>query len=1132
MDFIRFSIQNPVKVAVGVILILLFGLLALRAVPVQLVPDVDRPVVSVSTAWPGRSPGEIERTILIEQEEKLKTLPGLYKMYSSAALGQGFITLEFQVGFDMGRALQETAARLDEVPSYPEEVERPVIRAADSASEDAIAYCLIQAEDPTFEMARFYDYADRFVKPAIERIPGVAEVNIYGGRRHQVQVRFDPQALAQRGITVEEFRAALRSDNINESAGDVVAGRQEVRVRVIGQFDSLEPLAQTIIRYDDQGVPIRVADVAEVSLELEKRVYFNQSKGKTSMSLFVKREVGSNVVEIMKQVRRLIDEMNGPNGVMRAFHHDRYRIRMRLVFDDTYYISRSLGLVQGNLWLGGGLAALVLLLFLRSPRATLIIVLAIPISVIGTFVVMALTGRNINVISLAGLSFAVGMVVDNAIVVLENIDRHLAMGERPAAAAYQAAREVWGAILSSTLTTVAVFAPVLTIREESGQLFYDIALAISAAVVLSLVVSISVIPAAGARFLVHRGAEAGPVRRAARSLFGLAPLSAWLCRAFAHGIYLATIRTPAGFWLRSMIVLLMTCTAIGLSYLLILPASYLPDGNKNFTFGQVFTPPGYSIEQNTLVGERIEAAVRPYWAAKDDAEATAAAPLKDPQTGKPFTKVAPLKEFFFVVSRGRIFMIATSADPENVRPVRAILGQAIDRIPGVRGYASQRSIFGRNAGNANSVRIEVVGNDLETLKSGASYLQTKLWREFTPFAVRSDPLSFAEAGPELQVIVDQVRAKELGLNVNALAAAARAMIDGILAGDFNYQGDNIDLILIRDPRIPLSPDELADLPLAVREHDGHRTVLPLGEVVRFVRADASQSIRRAEQRRAVAFTVNPPPEVALEQAQARIQELVAECRREGGMASDVQVTMSGNADKLTQVRTALLGHWSGWNYDSLISVGFSRFFLALLISYLLMAALFESFLYPFVIMFSVPPATLGGFIGLRLVRYLEPSQQLDTLTMLGFIILIGVVVNNAILLVHQALNFMRGIGEGEQGSFEPLPPREAIRQAVQTRIRPIFMTTATSVFGMLPLVLSPGPGSELYRGLGAVVVGGLTCSTVFTLVLVPLLFSLTMDVKQGIAGWFSRRGPERRKEPGPAPRPQPAAEEAHAPAAV
>jgi len=265
--------------------------------------------------------------------------------------------------------------------------------------------------------------------------------------------------------------------------------------------------------------------------------------------------------------------------------------------------------------------------------------------------------------------------------------------------------------------------------------------------------------------------------------------------------------------------------------------------------------------------------------------------------------------------------------------------------------------------------------------------------------------------------------------------------------------------------------------------------------VRFVEADASQSIRRIEQQRAVSFTVNPPPEMALEEAQARIEELVAQLRFAGGMASEVRVEMSGNADKLTQVRTALLGHWDGWNLPSLKSVGLSRLFLALVITYLLMAALFESFLYPFVILFSVPLATVGGFIGLRLVRILEPTQQLDTLTMLGFVILIGVVVNNAILLVHQALNFMRGLGESEDDFCEPLSPREAIRESVKTRIRPIFMTTATSVIGMLPLVLAPGAGSELYRGLGAVVVGGLICSTLFTLVVVPLLFSLVLDAK-------------------------------------
>jgi HAE1 family hydrophobic/amphiphilic exporter-1 len=1095
LDPIRFSIQNPVKVAVGVILVLLFGLIALRAVPIQLTPDVDRPVVTVRTEWPGRSPEEVEESILVEQEEKLKTLQGLWKMTSRAELGRAYITLEFTVGFDVSRALQEVANRLDEVRAYPEDVDRPVMRASDTASDDAIGYCLLTAEDPEFEAAEFYDYADRYLKPALERIQGVAEIGIYGGREHQVQVRFDPVALAQRGISVAELRNALQSDNVNESAGDMANGRQDIRFRVLGQFDSLDPLRRTIVRYDDRGVPIRVEDIAEVRFTLEKKVHFDQSKGRTSMTIFIKRETGTNVVKIMRDVREEIEKLNAPGGLLQSFKNDRYGVRLRLVVDDTYYIHRAVGLVQDNLLLGGGLAVLVLLLFLRSPRPTLIIAVAIPISVIGTFVVMALTGRNLNVISLAGLAFAVGMVVDNAIVVLENIDRHMAMGEKPSVAAYRGTKEVWGAILASTLTTVAVFAPVLTIKEESGQLFYDIALAICAAVILSLVVSISVIPTAGTKFLRdHRPARTS-VRRAVRSLFGLTSLLSRGCDAFARLIHLMTFPSLAGVWLRVVVIAVITVAAVGLSWMLMLPASYLPDGNKNFTFGMMFNPPGYSLEQNTSVAERLEASVRPYWEAKDADEATAIAPLVDMQSGKAIPKVPALDEFFFVVSRGRVFMITTSKDPENVRPVKAILSRAMSQIPGSYGYASQRSIFGRNAGGSNSVEVEVVGTDMHRLVTSAACLQKKLWAEFSKFDVRSDPMTFDEAGPERQIVIEQVRAKELGLSVQSLALAARAMVDGAIVGDFTFEGDNIDLVVIRDPTIELTPDELAEVPLAVAEEDGRKAFLPLGELVHFVRADASQSIRRVEQRRAVTFTVNPPPEMALEEAQARIEGLVAESRQEGSMTSDVQVNMSGNADKLTQTRTALLGRWDGWNLQSLTSVGLSRFFLALVITYLLMAALFESFLYPLVILFSVPLATVGGFVGLRLVRSLDPTQQLDILTMLGFIILIGVVVNNAILLVHQALNFMRGIGESDRDTREPLCPREAIRESVKTRIRPIFMTTATSVFGMLPLVLAPGAGSELYRGLGAVVVGGLICSTLFTLVVVPLLFSLVLDVK-------------------------------------
>ncbi len=1101
MDLIRFSIANPVKVAVGVILLLLFGVISLNTIPIQLTPDIERPVVTVRTEWPGRSPEEIEKSILIEQEDKLKTLQGLYQMTSTAELGRGYVTLEFNVGYDMSRALQEVANRLDEVRAYPADVDRPVVRASDTASDDAIAVCLLQAEDPTFDVARFYDSTDRYLKPAFERIPGVAEIGIFGGRGHQAQIRFDPIALAQRGISVTELRNALQVDNLNESAGDMASGRQDVRFRVVGQFDSLDPLRRTIVKYDPHGVPIRVEDIAEVELSLEKAVYFSQSKGASSMTMFIRREVGANVLDMMSEVRKVVDELNAPGGILRSYKNDRYGLRLRLVMDDTYYIHGALGLVRENLLLGGGLAVLILLLFLRSPRPTLIIAISIPISIIGTFVVMAVTGRNVNVISLAGLSFAVGMVVDNAIVVLENIDRHLALGESPAAAAYRGAKEVWGAILASTLTTVAVFAPVLTIKEETGQLFYDIALAICAAVMLSLLVSISVIPAAGSKFLRHHRAPRGPVGRAAHSLLGLAPLLSWCTDAYSRLIYWMSHPTLAGMWLRLVVIVTIVGAAFGASRALMLPASYLPDGNKNLTFGQIFTPPGYSLEQNASVAGRVESMIQPYWEAEDEQQAAAIMPLIDTQTGEPIESVPALDEFFFTVSRGRVFMMTTSRDPENVKPVKDILKQAMGQIPGCHGFSSQRSIFGRNAGGSNSVQVEVIGRDMQRLRSSAAYLQDRLWEEFSRFDVRSDPMGFNEAGPERQIVIDQVRAKELGLNVQEFAVAVRAMIDGAIAGDFSFEGDNIDLVIIRDPRQSLTPDELAQVPLAVSEETGQVAVVPLGELVHFVDSDASQSIRRVEQRRAVSFTVNPPATMALEQAQDRITQLVAQSRLTGGMTPDVQVALSGNTDKLTQVRTSLLGNWDGWNLDSLTSVGLSRLFLALLITYLLMAALFESFLHPFVILFSVPLASVGGFLGLRLVRMVDPTQQLDTLTMLGFVILIGVVVNNAILLVHQALNFMRGLGEGEQDICQPMPPREAIRQSVRTRIRPIFMTTATSVFGMLPLVLAPGPGSELYRGLGAVVVGGLVCSTLFTLIVVPLLFSLVLDVRTLLLNW-------------------------------
>ncbi len=1100
MDYIRFAISYPVRVTVGVLLLLLFGVLSVLRIPVQLVPNVDRPIITVETEWTGRSPEEVEQEIIEEQEDKLKAVSNLKKMTASAKQGQGTITLEFYIGTNIDRALQEVSDKLREVPEYPQDVEEPVINAADTASENAIAWIILDSTDPDYDIQAFYDAADKRIKPYLERVSGVSEVNIYGGRERQVQIRVNAQKLAQRGVTFEDLIGALQQENVNVSAGDLPEGRLDVRVRTVGQYDQLEAILGTVVASTNGG-PVRVRDIAEVELTLEKRRSFVRSNGKPSLAINAIRESGSNVIQIMEDLQRRIEEVN--RDILPAYGHG---LHMRQVYDETVYIHDAIGLVLNNLWIGGSLATVVLLLFLRTIRPTMIIALAIPVSVIGTFVVMTGFGRNLNVISLAGLAFAVGMVIDNAIVVLENIDRHLGMGKTPPQAAYDGAKEVWGAILASTLTTLAVFVPVLTIEEEAGQLFRDIALAICAAVSLSLLVSITVIPSASARWLKPVSTRGG-VMRAFKTLFGLTIFLDWATRRYADLVHWLVSGGWARVPVRVAIVAVFTVVSLGGAVLLKPPTSYLPQGNKNLIFGIMFTPPAYNIDHNETIGERIEAGLAPYWQAETNAEATAIRPVVPFGSDQPYQVVPAIQNYFFVSFGGTIFMGCSSRDKELVKPLGAVLGGAMSGIPGSFGFAQQASIFGRGVGGGNAIDVELAGFDLARLRSSADALYMTLAGRFGFGNVRPNPLNFNLAGPELQVQIDQVKAKDLDMDVAAIGRAIQTLVDGSIIGDYRLDGESVDLVLVRRPQDAITPDALDKVPLAVRLADGTVSTVPLSAVARVSRTLAPQQINRIEQLRAITLTVIPDEDTPLETASQQVEQIASQLKTSGAIAPDTSITLAGTADQLSRVREAMLGRWAGWTGDSLRGFFQSRLFLALLITYLLMAALFESFLYPLGIMFSVPLAAVGGILGLAVVHAFVPSQHLDVLTMLGFVILIGVVVNNAILIVHQALNFMRGLadvqhasgkqeGDGDPDSrYKKLAAPEAIRESVRTRARPICMTTLTSVFGMLPLVVMPGSGSELYKGLGSVVLGGLAVSTVFSLLVVPLVFSLILEVK-------------------------------------
>lgn len=1097
MDIIRFAIQNPVKVSVGVLLTLLFGLLAAMSIPIQLTPNVDQPILTVETNWTGRSPQEVETEIIQEQEDKLKSVSNLRKMTATANQGRGSIELEFYVGTDMNRARQEVSDKLREVPDYPDDVDEPVIVNGDTSPDKAIAWLLIKSDEPGFDIQSIGEQVEDRVKPYLETIEGVTQVNVFGGRDRQVHIRIDPRALAQRGITFNALVGAIRGENINVSAGELPEGRLDIRVRTVGQYDNIGDVMDTVVMDTDAG-PVRVRDLGDAIETLEKRRSFVRAKGEPSLALPVFRESGSNVMSVMAELHKRIELVN--KNILPAIGP---KLKMVQVYDETDYISQAIGLVVNNLWLGGSLAGIALLLFLRTIRPTIVVALSIPISIIGTFVVMTAAGRNLNVISLAGLAFAVGMVLDAAIVVLENIDRHLSMHKPVRQAAYDAAKEVWGAILASTLTTVAVFIPVIFLEEEAGQLFRDIAIAICAAVLLSLIVSVTVIPSASARFLRRHDKEhsSGALKTRARDLFGVTSAMGRLTRWFADTMYRITAPNTGGVLARVAVVAVMTIISIGGAWLLMPPTSYLPAGNKNLVFGFMLKPPGYNLDQNSQIGEHMEARLRPYWEAKSRADLAGLPPVTLPMPPFPVVgNIPPLDNFFFVSRGGSVFYGAMSADDRAVAPIAGLLMWSASGTPASIGLAAQQGLFGRNLLGGNTIDIEVVGQDQAHIRQDATALLGTFRATYGGGNVNPQPTNFDQPSREAQVKIDFVKASALGIQGGALGGAVQALVDGLTIGDYRMDGDNVDLLLVRHPDLPLEIDTLSMIPIAYTDRNGQAGVVPLSHVADVVQTQSPQEIRRINYQRAVTLSLAAPPGEPLEQLTTEVQTTIDRMKASGELSADTSINIAGTADKLTQVRRALLGEWHGFTLESVTGLLTSRMFLALLVTYLLMAALFESFLYPFVIMFSVPLATIGGFLGLAIVRATDPNQQLDTLTMLGFVILIGIVVNNAILIVHQALNFMRGLGEGDGDSTGVMAPREAIRESVRTRIRPIFMTTATSVFGMLPLVLMPGSGSELYRGLGSVVIGGLVVSTLFTLIVVPLLFSLVMDLRAQIVG--------------------------------
>lgn len=1112
---IQASLQQPLTVAAGVIVLVLAGILSLTGVPIQMTPEVDSVVASVTTSWENAAPEEIEVDVIETQEAQLGDLTNLVSMTSISQTGQGQIRLEFKTGTDIDAAVAEIVQKLDEVPAYPDGVSEPVVEDIDPDSADYIAWVGLSSTDPEFDTTTLFDFMNRRLRPRFERIEGVSEVGILGAREAELHVLVDPVALAQRGLRYSQLVEAIQLNNANFSGGRLEEGKSDLRIRATGRFSHAAAVEDLPIWRGD-GPTVYVRDVAEVREAYKEITEWVRARGHAMPFFNYKLESGANLLETMDAIQAEVRHLNQPDGLLQQ-HAAKLGLdgELELVqtYDATTYVRDAIDLVRGNIVIGGILAILTLLLFLRSLRTIGVIGIAIPISIFGAVVVLMALGRSINIISLAGMAFAVGMVVDNAIVVIENIFRHLEKGKRSMQAALDGAAEVGGAVLASTATTLVVFVPIILIQDSAGQLFRDIALAIMASVSLSLLVSLTVIPTASAAFFRrHRQREPEAKSEPANIPTAAGWWSGLNRRLRAFGRAPQWIADLVGFligtWPRRVAVIgsFLAVTAVG-TWILIPPMDYVPRGNRNIVFGMLFPPPGYSTEQLSEIGARIEERVRPAWERSDDkfviesvVRGESEKPDEDRRVPLPMapgseeTVLPPSIDHYFIGSwDGQIFHLAISEDKKRVVDALPLMNFAASgaATPDVFAFSFQFPLFQTGGSTGSAIKIDLSGDDLEQVSSGAGALLMELISEYGPQSVNPEPANFLLPTPELRIEPIDERLRELGLTRSDVGFAVQANGDGLrLRNEYQMGGQLKDLKIISPASFGADPIQ-ALLATPIATPDG--SLVDLRSVAKVTRSRAPEQIKHVDRLRAVTLQLTPPTGLPLEEAIAFVNGAIEKLRRDGAIAPTVEVNLAGSAGKLAEIRRALLGDGS---FAGLFT---SSLFLALFVVYLVMVVLFQSWSYPLVIMASVPLATFGGFLGLATVHYWSvadrymPVQNLDVLTILGFVILAGVVVNNAILIVHQTLNFLRDKAE----AGEPRPdPLQAIKESVESRVRPIFMASLTSIGGMLPLVLMPGSGSELYRGLGAVVVGGLGVSTVFTLVLVPAILSAVFALQK------------------------------------
>ena len=1013
------SIRRPVTVLMVTLILVLLGGISYSRLPVDLMPEIVYPTISVRAEYPGVAPEEMENLVARPLEEALSSAPGVERITSTSTEGNASVRVEFEHGVNLDEAANELRSRIDRRrQSLPEDMPPPIMYKFD-VSQFPIMFLTVSADN--MDQKELRRFVEKQLQYRLERVPGVAQFSVRGGLRREIHVDLDLARLRALDISVSDVVNVVRRENLNRPVGPVQEGKFDVLLRTQGEYRNLDDMRSLVIATRN-GVPTYLRDIANVEDSHEEIRQLVSVNGNPAVRLFVYKQSGANTVDVSDAVWEEVARI----------HKDYPNIKVSATGDTATFIRAAINNVKSSAIVGSFLAILILIVFLRSLSSTLIIGVAIPISVISTFTLMYFYGFTLNTISFGGLALGVGMLVDNAIVVLENIFRHREEGKSRMEAAILGSKEVAGAMTSSTLTTLAVFLPLVFITGVSAVTFKQLAYVVSFSLICSLVVALTLVPVLCSRFLRGEkdGASTGPLKRIGDAV------GRWqdrLDEKYGRLLHWAmhhraiTIGTAA----TAFVLCLMMAPLVGVEL--------SPQADEGEVRVDVQLEPGTRVAATDAIMQRLTRIVQ-------TEVPEVASIMVESGSGGGFSGGGGEH-----MGELRLQLVPQAERNRSAREIATVIRPKMNIEPGmvIRTRVSS-GMFGRmtSSGGGDRVVVEIRGHELQVLEDLAKQVRDAM---ATVPGVPETQINRQPGSPEMVLSVDRLKAATLGLNVSDIADAMETAIGGRRTSMYRQQGDEYNIVVRLQEKDRLSVSQIGSVPLVTV---GRQTI-PAESVTRLRRQEGPVSIDRQDQERMVTVS-GTLGDRDLGAVMGDLEERIARIPK----PADYDIRLGGEYEEQQEAFRELM----------LAAI------LALILVYMVMAAQFESLRDPFIILFSIPLAAIGVFTMLVMTHTTFNMQAF-----LGVIMLVGIVVNNAIILIDYMNQLRREHGYGVT---------EAVVTGGSRRLRPVLMTTVTTVLGLIPMALGIGEGAELQVPMARVVIGGLVSSTLITLVLIPVVYSM------------------------------------------